>query len=43
MTDLKYFFLQSKSFPGALANKALTVVEALEGKVSIFISETILC
>jgi hypothetical protein len=26
----------SKSFPGPLANKALAVVEALEGKVSIF-------
>jgi hypothetical protein len=36
------FFLQSKSFPGALAHKALAVVEALEGKVRIFNSETIL-
>lgn len=43
--DLKYqiyyFILQAKSFPGALANKALAVVEALEGKVSIVIFETI--
>lgn len=34
-----YFLLQSKSFPGALANKALSVVESLEGKVSIFIQK----
>ncbi|KAL2345058.1 hypothetical protein Fmac_006343 [Flemingia macrophylla] len=31
-----------KSFPGSLANKALAVVEALEGKVSISNSETII-
>lgn len=37
-----YVLLQFKSFPGALANKALAVVEALEGKVSIFNSEAIL-
>lgn len=36
-------FSFAESFPGGLANKALAVVETLEGKVSIwFLIETIL-
>lgn len=43
MTSTSYIiFFCSLSFPGALANKALAVVESLEGKVDIFNSETLL-